>query len=159
MKLFKTVFAALAVLTLISGSSCKSNSSDASVVEVNDYTTVSIDSLMTAPEAYIGDTIIVEGPCSHLCKHGGRKAFLSSNDGERILRCEATSAMGGAFSPDCVGKTLKIKGVVCENRIGENEIKEMEAQQAKTEGKADHSCSTDAKAHYYLEAISYETDE
>lgn len=146
MKLFKTVLAVLTVFTLISVSSCKSSPSNASDVKVNNYITVSIDSLMSAPETYIGDTIIVEGMCSHLCKHGGRKAFLSANDGESILRCEATSTMGGAFSPDCVGKTLIIKGVVCEDRIGENEIKEMEEQQAKTNGKADHSCSTDAKA-------------
>lgn len=146
MKLFKTALAALAAIAMISASSCKSNSSDATAVEADKYISLSVDSLMSAPQTYLGDTIIVDGSCSHLCKHGGTKAFLVSADGETLLRCEATSSMGGAFSPDCIGKTLSIKGVVCENRITENDIKEMEEQHAKTEGKADHACATDAKA-------------
>ena len=49
------------------------------------------------------DTVTVEGLCSHLCSHGGRKAFLAGTDTTVILRCEATAEMGGAFGPDCTG--------------------------------------------------------
>ena len=148
MKLFKNFFAFAAALLIIAcAASCNSKKTDNTAEAENLCPSLSVDSLLADADDLLGDTVIVVGDCSHLCKHGGKKAFLVGADSLAMLRCEATAAMGGAFSPDCVGKTLSVKGVVCENRIGEAEVKEMEAQHAKTEGAADHNCSTEAKAN------------
>ena len=111
-------------------------------------TAISVDSLFTAAPSAVGDTVLVEGFCSHLCKHGGRKAFLVGNDTTLILRCEATADMGGAFAPDCIGSTLKVRGIVRENRIGEAEVVAMEARHAAaSEAEAAHqACDTEKKA-------------
>lgn len=109
---------------------------------------MSVDSLESVAADMVGDTVEVSGLCSHLCKHGGTKAFLQGADTTVVLRCNAGEAFG-SFSPDCVGKTLIVKGVVAETRIGEAEIAEMEKQLAaadstkKAEG---HNCATEAKA-------------
>jgi len=148
MKLIKSALATFAALALLAGvSSCKSNQSTDNQTEVQQYATLSVDSLLSEAAIYVGDTVTVEGVCSHLCKHGGRKAFLAGTDGENVLRCEATSEIGGAFSPDCVGKNMTVSGIVCENRISDKEIAEMEEQYAQSQGGSDHACSTEAKAH------------
>lgn len=109
---------------------------------------ISVDSLMAKAPELVGDTIEVEGDCSHLCKHGGRKAFLMGSDTTTVLRCEATAEMGGAFAPDCVGKTLTVRGIVRENRIGEAEVAEMEARHAEADSaaQAHQACATEKKA-------------
>lgn len=107
-----------------------------------------VDSVMACAAELVGDTIEVEGYCSHLCKHGGTKAFLVGADSTTVLRCQATAEMGGAFSPDCVGKELTVKGVVCESRIGEEEVAAMEARQAAADSAqvAHEACDTEKKA-------------
>lgn len=111
-------------------------------------TAISVDSLMAKAPELVGDTIEVEGLCSHLCKHGGRKAFLVGADSTIVLRCESTAEMGGAFAPDCIGKTLTVTCVVCENRIGEAEVAAMEARQAAADSaaRAHEACATEKKA-------------
>ena len=106
--------------------------------------TLTVDRFFAEADTLAGDTIVVEGLCTHLCRHGGKKAFLEGADTTLVLRCEATAEAGGAFSPDCVGKTLVIKGVVAENRIDEAAVVEMERKYA--ENNEGHNCATDAKA-------------
>ncbi len=123
-------------------SSCKSNAADN--VAANDIDTLTVDNFFAEADTIVGDTAVVEGLCTHLCSHGGKKAFIEGADTTLVLRCEATAEAGGAFSPDCVGKTLVVKGVVAENRIDEAAIVEMEQKYA--ENNNGHNCATDAKA-------------
>lgn len=146
MKFSNTFFAAIAVIVATTISACNSSKTENSDASIEEISAISVDSLLSTPDVFVGDTIIIEGTCSHLCKHGGRKAFIMSSDSAQVLRCEATSAIGGAFAPDCVGHKLIISGVVCEERISEKEIQEMEARHTQTEGASDHACATEAKA-------------
>lgn len=109
---------------------------------------LSVDSVMAEASQLVGDTIEVEGLCSHLCKHGGTKAFLVGADTTEVLRCQATAEMGGAFAPDCIGDTLIVKGIVRENRIGEAEVAAMEARQAAADSakQAHEACATEKRA-------------
>ncbi len=107
-----------------------------------------VDAFETVAADMVGDTVEVSGLCTHLCKHGGTKAFLQGEDTTVVLRCNAGEAFG-SFSPDCVGKKLIVKGIVAEDRIGEAEIAEMEKQLAaadSTQKAEGHNCATDAKA-------------
>lgn len=122
--------------------SCKSGAADNAAADAVD--TLTVDRFFAEADTLAGDTIVVEGLCTHLCRHGGKKAFLEGADTTLVLRCEATAEAGGAFSPDCVGKTLVIKGVVAENRIDEAAVVEMERKYA--ENNEGHNCATDAKA-------------
>lgn len=120
--------------------------------------TLSVDSLMSAAPTLAGDTIEVEGLCSHLCRHGGRKAFLQGGDSTVMLRCEATASMGGAFAPDSPGKVLVVKGIVRENRIGEEEVARMEQQQAQADSaaRAHEACDTEKKAQGQADIDTFE---
>ena len=66
--------------------------------------------------------------------------------------------MGGAFSPECVGKTLKVTGVVCEQRIDEEAVKAMEARYAEA-SKAEQTheaCDTEKKAAGQADIATFE---
>lgn len=136
----------------ISFASCKDNTG------VSEAAPLTVDSLMSDADALLGDTITVEGLCSHLCKHGGRKAFLVGADSTVVLRCEATTAMGGAFGPDCIGDTLTVRGVVCENRIDEEAVAKMEAQYlaADSAARSHEACDTEKKAQGQANISTFE---
>lgn len=148
MKLLRILpLAAIALSAATTFVACRNSTSQDNAAEEASETIFTVDSLMADPQALVGDTVTVEGLCSHLCKHGGRKAFILGNDSTLLLRCEATSAIGGAFAPDCAGKRLTVLGIVREDRLDENSIREMEQKHAATEGASDHACSTEAKAN------------
>lgn len=126
--------------------------------EVAEPAPLTVDSLMTEAGAFLGDTVTVEGTCSHLCKHGGRKAFLVGADSTTVLRCEATPEMGGAFAPDCAGRTMTVRGIVRENRIDEEAVARMEAQYlaADTAARQHEACDTEKKAQGQAELSTFE---
>ena len=73
-------------------------------------TVYSVSDVLTTGDSLAGDTILVEGYCMHLCKHGGRKAFLNGGEQGVFLRCNAVGFE--AFAPECINNTLRVRGVV-----------------------------------------------
>ncbi len=86
-----------------------------------------VDTIVANPEAFLGDTITIEGVVSHLCKHGGKKAFVLGSDENTMIRCEATPEMGGAFPKESIHKPIRVTGVVVESRMDEEAVKQLEA--------------------------------
>lgn len=112
------------------------------------------DVIAKAPQlVQSGDTIIVEGVVDHLCKHGGKKAFITGAQGS-MLRCESTAAMGGKFDQKVLTNPIIVKGVLQEDRINEAVVKQMEesyAEQLKAQTPAhgedvEAGCETERKA-------------
>ena len=125
----KTLLALMATASIFLAS-CGSKADSAQAAVADEALTV--DNVLDNAEKYVGDTIVVEGECSHLCKHGGRKAFLVSAKDDRMLRAEAAGAFG-AFEKDAIHKVLRVKGMLVEDRIDEAAVKKMEADYAKLE--------------------------
>ena len=92
--------------------------------------TVSVDEALANPDSLVGDTIVIEGVVSHLCRQGGRKAFVAGEGENSMLRCEAYPLMGEPFAKESVHRPIKVKGVFKEERIDEAAIVEMEKQNA-----------------------------
>ncbi len=113
----------------------------------------SIDEVYQQADSLLGDTIVFQGICSHLCKHGGRKAFLMGSDETRILRVEG--AKMGNFAPECINNLVRVRGivhaveVVPEENVTDDGLKH---------GEGDNGCETEKKAirKYFAEAVSYE---
>ncbi len=124
----KSIFlSAVAFIGIALATSCTGKSQNEAVEET---VTVSVDSVVANPETYLNDTIAIEGVVSHLCAHGGKKAFLLGSDENTMIRCDATPEMGGAFPAECVQKPIKVTGVVVESRLTEEDVKQFEAQHA-----------------------------
>ncbi len=126
----KSIIALAAVLCVaLFGCSSKTSSEK---VDIQDEA-LTVDNVLDNAEKYVGDTIVIEGECSHLCKHGGRKAFLASAKADRLLRAEAAGSTFGAFPKESIHKVLQVKGVLVEDRIDEAAVQKMEADYAKVE--------------------------
>lgn len=122
--LFLSVIALIGMMLITScGNKNQNETTDNSVA-------VSVDSVVANPEAYMNDTITIEGVVSHLCSHGGKKAFLLGSDENTLLRCDATPEIGGAFPQECVQQKMKVTGVVVESRLTEEDVQQFEAQHA-----------------------------
>lgn len=161
-KLAIFAFAAVALVAASCGS--KTTTENEATAEV---ATISVDSVLVNPDALVGDTITIEGVCSHLCKHGGTKAFILGTNENTMLRCNATEEMGGRFPAECIHKALTVTGVLCEERISEETVCQLEAQRAaQIEAMADQAteedinnpggCETERKAAGQADVATFE---
>ncbi len=113
---------AIAALFALAITGCSSKSSS----ETAETDTVTVDSILANPDSYVGQTVTIEGVVSHLCKHGGRKAFLLGSDENSMIRCDATAEMGNVFPQETIHQPLRVTGVVMESRLDENTIRQLE---------------------------------
>ena len=141
----KKLFLIIAV-ALVAFTACQKQAQQAQVI-------YSIDEVYAQADSLIGDTISFQGICSHLCKHGGRKAFLMGSDESRILRVEG--AKMGNFAPECINNLVRVKGIL---HAVELAPEENTVSDGLKHGENDNGCETEEKAirKYFAEAVSYE---
>jgi len=106
---------------------------------------LTVDQVLTNPDQYVDKTITIEGLCSHLCAHGGVKAFIQGNADNMQLRCEAFPGMNEPFSGETVHKALKVTGKLREQRIDEEYLKALE--NSDIDGDRETGCDTERTAH------------
>lgn len=116
-------FAMVAILMALASSSCGSKSGNQSTIAATATTdaiplVLTIDELMESADSLNGQEVIVEGVCTHVCQHGGKKIFLMGDDDKVTLRCEANETVG-KFNPDVVNNQVQVSGVLIEDRIDE----------------------------------------
>ena len=112
-----------------------------------------VDQVLADPDSLVGDTIEIEGICTHICKHGGGKIFLMGSDDTKTLRVEAGESIG-SFPQETVNSIVRVTGVLVEDRIDEDYLAQWEAQiadQAK-EAQGEGGCAADMKANAEAEA-------
>lgn len=147
MKIKSTLLILAAAISMVAcgGNNTKSNDEQA---EVAVSSAMEIDALLAEAENLAGEQVEIEGICTHICAHGGRKIFLMGSDDSKIIRIE--SGKLGAFDQRCVNSIVKVKGRLCEERIDEGYLKQWEAQvAAQTEeqhGDGEGGCSTEKAA-------------
>jgi hypothetical protein len=127
-------------------------------------TVYSVDEVYVQGDSLVGDTIYVEGNCLHLCKHGGKKAFLRSSEDGEFIRANAVEFE--SFAGECVNNNVRVYGILRAMEIPVEQPKAEEAteEQPKAEEATEEHhhegeeacgvCSTVKK--FYLDAVSYE---
>ena len=114
-----------------------------------------VDQVLADLDSLVGDTIEIEGICTHICKHGGGKIFLMGSDDTKTLRVEASESIG-SFPQETVNSIVRVTGVLVEDRIDEDYLAQWEAQiadQAK-EAQGEGGCAADMEANAEAEANS-----
>lgn len=126
----------------------KADKAEAEVVEGPAVTVLSVDSALSTLEALAGDTIVVEGYCKHICKHGGKKAFLANADTTALLMCVVDNNLP-AFAPDCPGQVLTVCGVVTPITMGRTALAARAEAEAKAlaAAEAEGHCDSERKAN------------
>lgn len=111
-------------------------------------TVYDVDQLLANADALTGKEVSIEGICTHICKHGGRKIFLMGSDDTKTIRIE--SGKVGKFEQKCVNSIVNLKGTLREERIDETYLVNWENKlNAKTEekhGTGEEGCDTEKKA-------------
>lgn len=111
-------------------------------------TVYSVDQVYVMGDSLVGDTILVEGNCLHLCKHGGKKAFLRSSEEGEFIRANAVDFE--SFAGECINNVVRVRGVL---RAMEVPVVQQEEHHHEGEEACD-VCSTVKK--FYIDAVSYD---
>lgn len=123
----KVSFILVAFIAALTFSSCQSNSKNkADSQQEQASAALSVDELLTEAESLNGTTVSIEGVCTHICSHGGKKIFLMGTDDTKTIRIESNDA----FSQDCVNSLVAVSGKVVEERIDEAYLMNWETEVA-----------------------------
>ena len=126
-------------------------------------TVYTVDEVYVQGDSLAGDTIYVEGNCLHLCKHGGKKAFLQSSEEGEFIRANAVDFE--SFAGECVNNKVRVYGVLRAMEIpvaqpaieAQSDTTQQAAQAEEHHHEGEEACgicSTVKK--FYLDAVSYE---
>lgn len=83
-----------------------------------------VDSVLANAPSMIDREVTFEGVCAHACSHGATKIFLMGSDDSQSIRVEAAKLV--AFDPKCVNSLVTVKGIVREERIDEEYLRQWE---------------------------------
>ena len=130
----RNYMAAVALLAIVSctavscgsGTSKQGQSAPAAHATANS-TVLEVDSLLKNAETLVGQPVVVEGVCTHICQHGGGKIFLMGSDDTQTIRIDAGEKVG-KFTPETVNSLDPINGTLNEERIDEAFLSQWEEQ-------------------------------
>lgn len=131
------------------GKSTKSAERDRADVAAEVAAVVDVDMLLSDGEELVGQQVAVDGICTHICTHGGRKMFLMGSDDTKTIRIEAAEL--GSFDQKCMNSIVKVTGTLREERIDEAYLKRWEEQVASNTAEehgdeGEGGCSTEKAA-------------
>ena len=141
----------IALASVIAFSSCNSNKKTSETENETEtiQTIVTVDELLANAEQEIDNVVLLEGVCTHICSHGGKKLFLMGDDDSKTIRVEASDDIG-AFKPESVNSIVKVKGTLKDERIDEAYLTQWEARLAEgvvdEHGEDGEGCETELKA-------------
>lgn len=143
----KTNLLLFAFISIMVFASCTGNKKTAEAT--TDQTPATVDQVLAMAEQEVDNTVVVEGLCTHICSHGGKKLFLMGDDDSKTIRVESNDAIG-AFKSECANSIVQVKGILKEERIDEAYLVKWESQiaegTAEEHGDGKEGCETEQKA-------------
>lgn len=111
--------------------SCENNNKKATSaneeVVVEEVVVVDLKDFKSSAENLVGKQIKLAGTIDHVCKHGGQKMFVVSEDSDARVKITTGENMA-AFNTELEGESVKVVGVVDELRIDEEYLREWEEE-------------------------------
>jgi len=105
----------------------KESTSEEEVVLVEEIIPVSISNFEVKAEELVGKQIMFSGTVDHVCTHGGQRMFVIETGSEGRVKINPDENIA-AFNTELEGKNIKIIGIVEEQRIDEDYLKEWEEE-------------------------------
>lgn len=149
---FWCLVAAMAVSTTFS--SCKKEAKEGEgccgaeecTEAVTETKALTIAEITPQLEALTDKDVTIEGRCIHICQHSGTKMMIMGANENEMLRITSTEALG-KFDTTMMNQTVVVEGIVREQRIDEEYLKNWEAELAEAgETEEHHVCETEKKA-------------
>jgi hypothetical protein len=76
---------------------------------------------------FVGKKVKLEGTVDHICKHGGQRLFLVTPESDARIKITPDEEIA-AFNTDLEGSNIIITGIVEEQRIDEDYLREWEEE-------------------------------
>lgn len=117
-----------------------------------------VDNVLSQADQLVGETVIVEGLCTHVCAKSGMKLFLQSDDpDEQTIRVESNGNLG-KFDQTAVDKKVRVTGKLVEERIDEAYLQDLEkkiaANTVVSHGEGGEGCATEQQTEGVEEGSS-----
>lgn len=142
----KSIFTPLFAAAALAFASCAGKQA-APAEEAQGPVVYNVDEVVAQAPELTDSIITIEGVCSHTCKHGATKMFLIGDS--TTLRVEAGEL--GSFDTKVINNLVSLKGKVCEQRIDEAYLSQLEEQikanAAEEHGESEAGCSHDNAAN------------
>ena len=126
-KLFYALLVMLFVATACQNNTEKQQDPEIVEVVVEEAVYLDLSNFEDKAESLIGKQIIMNGMIDHVCKHGGQKMFIVNENGDARIKITTGENMA-AFNTELVGETVKVVGVIDEQRIDEEYLREWEEE-------------------------------
>jgi len=126
-KYLVTLIAFIFLLTACENTVKEESSSEEEVVLIEEIIPVSISSFEVKAEELVGKQIILSGTVDHVCTHGGQKMFVIETGSEGRVKINPDENIA-AFNTELEGQNIKVIGIVEEQRIDEDYLKEWEEE-------------------------------
>ena len=148
MNAFKLLTIAFSCLAVASCGNRAAQSTEAQAEAAPAADTLTVDYVLAEADSLVGQTVVISGFCTHICKHSGRKIFLMGSDESKSIRVEGAEI--GGFAQECVSSNVTVTGVLREERVDEAYLQQWEAQAAaqrsEEHGDKEAGCDTEKKA-------------
>ena len=86
--------------------------------EVTEPEALTVDSLLSAQDRLVGDTVYLQGFCVDVCGHGSTHVTLLGSDSTKVVSVEADRQLA-SFSKEALNNNLRVKAVIEEQRVDE----------------------------------------
>jgi RecJ-like exonuclease len=147
----KTLFTMIIMAAFISGPAVFGQEMKAK--KTADVAKVEINNFATAAEKLVGKEVQVEGMVTHVCKHGGKKMFLMSDNADVQVKITTGEDMA-AFPVELEGSTVWVKGIV---EAMDVEVEEEAEEEGHEEDEAHKNIYH--KKQYSVSALKYKVKE
>src|SRR5210317_615073 len=114
------------IVLLISLASCNTNKTENKAEEATIKNEIALKDFDTEAANFIEQEVRISGIVDHVCKHGGKKLLLVSNDAQVHVTSDER------FSEDLIGSEINLVGIVKEERITEATCLQMEEDNIKS---------------------------
>ncbi|MCM0718010.1 OB-fold nucleic acid binding domain-containing protein [Parabacteroides sp. W1-Q-101] len=85
------------------------------------------EKLMKEGNSLVDKEVAVKGFVTHVCKHAGKKCFLSGEDGSDMSVQVMAGGDIASFDKELIGSEIEVKGILQEHRITKEVIGKQEA--------------------------------
>ena len=105
----------------------ESSNNKSDVVVADEIAILNIADFDNEAGNYVGKKVQLEGTVDHICKHGGQKLFLVSDKSDARIKVTPDEEIA-AFNAELEGDNIVLIGIVEEQRIDEDYIREWEEE-------------------------------
>jgi hypothetical protein len=130
MDMKKYVIALIAMVFVLSAcenQQKKEAASEEEVVLIEEIVPISLSDFDVRAEELVGKQVMLTGTVDHVCKHGGQRMFVIETGSEGRVKVTPDENIA-AFKTDLEGQSVKLIGIVEEQRIDEEYLKEWEEE-------------------------------